>query len=1065
MRKDRRKFTLVAGISAAAIVGGGAWLSRGLTADEVAAPAAAAVAQAAAVAEVRENLAKLPLSFEENRGQTDEAVRFVTRGSGATVWLTDDAAVFGFSADGKSATDVLRMQFVGAGKPAFEGRSEQATKSHYMRGGEEAIRGVSHYGEVVANDLYAGVELRWYGDKTKLEYDLTVAPGVDPSVVRMEMKGADSVRVREDGSLAIRMGEREVVQQAPVAYQMKDGAREIVAAQFDLSGEQIGFRLGSYDASRPLVIDPALTWSTYLGGAGDETGNRVAVSPADGSVVVCGATTSIDLPLGYGHIPNAPKGGTDAYVSKVKADGSFIMFSTYLAGSDYEEAHGVAVDPTFGLPNGDIWVTGQTFSNNFPTYTPNQPLRSGGWDAFLVGLDKNGDVLRYASYFGGSENDYGRGIAVSFGSAVHVTGFTASGSAALTQFPQVAPFQGYGGGAHDAFVATFLPTFPGGTFVKSSFFGGFGDDRAYDIALNPLTGGPHVCGYTTSVNFPHYNVFGVPLNHTVQDTLQGSSDAFVAAFAGAFTFPIWSTYLGGVGDDWANGLAVSPGGDVAVTGKTNSIDFPRVSAHQANRRGPDDAFVAKILANGYQADFSTYLGGHGSDSGNGVAINPVTGDVYVIGTTSSWDFPATNDGLQTGLVGGQNTDAFLARFGTYVNMFAVPQSGILKYASYFGGTDFDYGNGIAYANGINVVAITGTTRSGGAFPLVTPLQSSRKGDSDAFVTRVDLNTANYFPAGEVVAAPRTADSIEISWQKPADGADALEIQRTDSEGAKTTVATVAPTVTEFVDTGLQQDTNYSYTVFALANDGTRVASNLTEAATLPVAPATPTGFSAIAEGAKVTLAWTDVADNESAYVIEMKTSGQFETFAKVKAGATRFETTQVLSAATQSTWRVVAENRGGSSVPSNEVVVTTAPTLQLSALAGNLVDAPKSGADKITVKGRVSGATGFDPNTQAVRIVLGARTKPLELVIPAASRGWKVKGGSYSFDSARGFLGGARFKLDVDAAKGTFSLTASAFDFPAPISSAVVVGLSLGDKAGAADLAWATKGAGKYSIK
>jgi hypothetical protein len=1066
MRREKReggrlRSGLIFGATAAS-VGVGVWLSQG--ALDVVEPEAV-TAEAAAKAMVRENLGKLPLSFEANRGQTDRAVNFVARGSSATVWLTDDAAVFGFSADGKAATDVLRMQFVGAGRPQVEGVHEQPTKSHYLAGEGAGIRNVPHYAEVTAKNLYPGVDLRWYGDKTKLEYDLEVAPGVDPSVVRMQMKGAEELRVREDGALEIKIGGREVVQQAPVAYQTLNGEREIVAAAFEVAGDEVGFRLGSYDCARPVVIDPALSWSTYLGGAGDETGNDVAVDNVDNSVVVVGATTSINFPLGYGHIPQAPKGGTDAYVSKIHPAGSYVKFSTYLAGSDYDEAHGVTIDQSVGPNHGNIWITGQTHSNNFPVFLATQPVRAGMWDAFVTSIDKNGDFLRSSTYLGGPNNDYGRGIGIDINGYPQVCGFTATPGG----FPINTTIQPvFGGGAHDAFVTAYNPTNTPMTYYSSTYLGGNGDDRAYDIAVGQGVGPlnqNYVVGYTTSTNFPHFNVNN-GINHTVQDAFGGSSDAFMTRYFNSGTSLIWSSTFGGSGEDWASSVAVdSTTGDFAITGKTNSFDFPRVSAYQPNRRGEDDSFVAKIRSNCELADFSTYFGGDGHESGNSVALNAATGDVYVIGTTDSWNFPATIDGMQTGLVGGQNTDAFLARFGTFTNAFLVSQSGMLKYASHFGGDDFDYGNGIAMIGSLgNAVAIAGTTRSGSAFPLVTPLQSEPAGASDAFVSKIDLSSP-YFAAGEVTAVSRTPDSIVLSWPNEAKGAVNLEIERTDLAGATSQVAVVDPSVKQYVDSGLAADAEYAYTVYAVGSDGEKVASNLIQAQTLPFAPAAPTGLAVVVDGAKSVLDWTDAATNESGYLVQSLVDGEFATVAEAKAGTTHFETTQVLTDAVETSWRVVAVNRGGESAPSNAVDVELAPTLSVALTAGSLVDGAKPGADKFSVKGAIAGVKGFDPNTQAVRILIGTKSNPVVLSVPAAARGWKVKRDVFSFESSRSFLGGAKFKLDLDAAKGTFALAVSSFEFPVNQANQVFVGFSLGDKAGASQTVWASKGPGKLVLK
>jgi hypothetical protein len=1089
---------------AAAVVSAGVWFSQGAF-DARSEAKDTAAAQARAEALVRRNMPKLPLSFEANRGQTDKAVNFVARGAGTTLWLTDTEAVFGFSTDGKGADDVLRMQFVGAGKPQVEGVELQTAKSNYFTGASAAITAVPHFGEVSYMSLYPGVDVRWYGDRSKLEYDVVVAPGADASVVRMKMQGADEVSVAKDGGLAVKFGDREIVQHAPVAYQMNGETREIVAAAFDVVGDEVAFKVGSYDASRTLVIDPAIDWSTYFGGAGDETGNRVAVSSVDGTVVVCGGTTSIDLPLGYGHIPNAPKGSYDAYVTKLSAGGDFVLHSTYLAGSEYDEAFGVAIDQdgsALGGHPGAIWVTGQTWSSNFPTFRPMQSAKAGAasWDAFVVGMDKDGAALYYSSYLGGSKNDYGRGIELDRSSFVYVTGFTNSEETASTPFPirVLATQPTYGGGANDAFLTVYDPRTPTPTNYfgatgpySSTYIGGLGDDRAYDLAVgqagNPTFNGVYVCGFTGSPNFPHKNAFNAPLHHTVQDLYAGGlSDAFLVRFKSGGgqlgngpDVLEWATTWGGSGDDWANGVGVdSLTGDVAIVGRTNSFDYPRVSAIQQVRKGPDDGFVAKFKATGDVAVFSTYIGGKGSDQANDVVINgagappsPFSGDVYVVGTTESLDFPVTNDAVQSNLHNNlgnpMNTDAWLARFGTFHNDFGIDQDGMLKFASYFGGNDYDYGNGIALRTNSTVV-IAGTTRSVKLFsygPLPV-FQEVRKGPSDAFAAKINTAGPILFPAADTLAVARTPDSIEVSWKNPILDATDLVIERIGTDGVSTTVATVAPTTTQFTDTGLAPDTTYNYQVTAQINDGTTVQSNVLAASTLPYPPAAPTGLTVATDGAKVSLEWLDAATNESGYEVQRSIGdAEFSVVATAKAGATKFETTQILTGEQDASWRVVAVNRGGSSAPSNEVSATATPTLSVSVLKGTLVDARTSGADKFSASGNLAGAAGFDPNAQSLRIELGSSQRPLVLNVPAGDRGWSAKKGVLKFDSARSFVGGARFQLVLDAKKGTFSLAVSSFDFPQAVANPVSLGFAFGDKAGAAQGVWTAKGAGKYSAK
>jgi hypothetical protein len=1032
-------------------------------------PDAATLAKATA----REKLAGLPLTFEVNRGQTDAAARFVARGNGATMWVTDDAAVFAFSSDGQGATEALRMRFEGASKAVPAGVSEQKTKSNYFRGGDEAIRAVPHYAEVVEKDLYPGVDLRWYGSRGRAEYDLTLAPGVDPSAVKIAMDGADELSITEKGELAIRIGERVVLQSAPIAYQGEGDARTPVASAFEIADGRVGFTIGAHDPSRAVVIDPSIYFSTFYGGAGEETGRGVAYDPVDATKVMCGTTTSIDLPLGFGHIPSAPRGGNDAYVMKLSTNADFVVFATYFGGRDYDEAFDVGIDVFGGRHH--VWVCGQTFSTNFPTVTPLAGFgaaRSGKWDGFVASMSDNGDTLFFSSYLGGADDDFARGLAVdSLGNGhVYVTGYTASSG-----FPTVGTqWNGAYHGGNDAFLAKIqaphVAPYFGATYTRAFLVGSTGDDRAYDVAVHASTEEVYLTGYTTSSDFPRFNLVGASLGNSLQNVFGGFSDAFALRLSPAVTAVdprVWSTFIGGSGYEIGSSIDVDTNGDVAVCGKTDSIDLPRIAAFQPIRHGPDDAFVVHIMEPGYQAQFMTYFGGGASDRGDAVAFRK-TGvaphDVYLYGTTESADLPVTAENLSATLNNLMNTDTFLARFGNVPNAFLFQEPGRPKLVTYLGGADYDWAGGMAWIGASNVL-LSGTTRSPD-FPSMNtlaaaPAQPSISGPTDAFLLQVNAGTT-LFPAGNVTVDVRTPDSVAVAWKADTSGAGSVLIQRVDGEGVKTDVATVAPTVNQYVDTGLAPDTSYSYQVTAVKADGSSESSTFVPATTLPYPPAAPTGFSASGAGSRVSLSWTDASSNETGFQIQKSSGGAFKTVASVKAGVTRWESTQIVTGGEDAAWRVVAVNRGGSSAPSAEVSTSTQATLSLNVLKGSLLDAGTLGGDRFSASGKIQGAAGFDPNAQSLRIELGSAAGPLVLSIPAGDRGWTGRHGNLSWNSARSFVGGARFKLDLNAKKGTFALSVTGFDFPAAAQSALGFGVALGDKAGATTFVWQEKAAGKY---
>jgi hypothetical protein len=326
------------------------------------------------------------------------------------------------------------------------------------------------YAKVLYQQVYPGIDLDYYGSGQQLEYDFVVAPGADPSVIRLGFTGADGVEVDAQGDLVVQAAGQDMIQHKPVVFQEVNGVRQEIVSAFVVSeaassagNPQIGFELAPYDASRPLVIDPVLSYSTYLGGSNDDGGNGIVVDPNTGDALVTGTATSTNFPTANALQP-IYGGNFDAFVSRLSADGSTLVYSTYLGGSGSDLGNGIAVDPI----TGDGFVTGYTNSTDFPTVNPLQANYGGGGDGFVARLSADGSRLTYSTYLGGNGNDGGDGIAVdpNTGDAV-VTGYTRS-----TNFPTANPLQSNNGGGTDAFVARLSAD--GSRLVYSTYLGGSG---------------------------------------------------------------------------------------------------------------------------------------------------------------------------------------------------------------------------------------------------------------------------------------------------------------------------------------------------------------------------------------------------------------------------------------------------------------------------------------------------------------------------------------------------------------------------------------------------------------
>ena len=360
----------------------------------------------------------------------------------------------------------------------------------------------------------------------------------------------------DEGNLILQTAGGEVVQRAPDIYQEIEGVREAIPGGYVLEGKHhVGFQGAAYDANKPLVIDPVLVYSTFLGGDGTDRGRGIAVD-SSGNAYVTGRTDSANFPTASPLQAAFGGGNEDSFVVKLNAAGSALVYSTYLGGGGTDQTRGIAVDSS-----GNAYVTGRTDSTNFPTASPLQAAISGSFDAFITKLNASGNVLVYSSYLGGAGADRGRGIAVDSSGNAYVIGDTSS-----TNFPTVSPFQAvFGGGNEDSFVAKVNPA--GSALVYSTYLGGSGEDGGFGIAVDS-SGSAYVTGDTDSTNFPTAS----PLQAAFAG---GDQDAFVTKLNASGNAPVYSTYLGGDRADQGRGIAVDSSGNAYVTVEIDSPNFPR----------------------------------------------------------------------------------------------------------------------------------------------------------------------------------------------------------------------------------------------------------------------------------------------------------------------------------------------------------------------------------------------------------------------------------------------------------------------------------------------------------
>ena len=528
----------------------------------------------------------LPLRFEQNQGQAESSVKFISHGGAYTVFLTTSGPVMRLRRGDNARRDLttkpdslLRMQLVGANPAArLEGGQRLATKSNYLLGADPGgwRTAVSNYANVEQKNVYPGIDLLYYGNRQRLEYDFTISPGADPSRITLEFDGASRVHLDRNGDIILTTPGGDVRQKKPFVYQEVDGRRAQVAARYVLKGKhKVGFQIARYDRGHKLVIDPVLDYSSYLGV--DGYGNDMAMDRA-GDIYIVGTTEANDLPVTEGAFaprrtskePDHYSNGEDAYVLKLSRTGDRIIYATYLGGSLFDRAMGVAVDE-----EGNVYVTGATSSTDFPT-TP------GAFKTVHSGIPC---------------------------------------ATSITTFP-----------CTDGFLTKLNPT--GTALVYSTLMGGGGYDSPINIEVDSSRNA-YVQGYTRSPDFP-------TTPGAFQTSLRGEADLFVMKMDARGEALIYSTLLGGseteapiIGFLSGVSMALDAGGNVYVAGAA-SRDFPTTpGAFQTEPRG---AFVTKLNADGTALIYSTGLG---TGSIHSIAID-AQGNAHVVGTTSSLDFPTKN---------------------------------------------------------------------------------------------------------------------------------------------------------------------------------------------------------------------------------------------------------------------------------------------------------------------------------------------------------------------------------------------------------------------------------------
>jgi hypothetical protein len=627
---------------------------------------------------------RVPVFFVANQGQAPRAVRFMAKGSGLTAYFLRREVLL------RARGVWVRIEFEGACSSArLEGAGPLPGRANFLTGGvRQWHRDIPTFGAVRYRNLYSGIDMIYGGNGLQLKSEFIVARGADPARIRFRYTGAGPPMVQPDGTLSIPVGEQRLGEGAPFIYQERDGVKAPVEGRYAIAADgAVGFALGPYDTARPLIIDPVMTYSSLVGSTGFNAATAIAVDAA-GAAYIAGYTDSDNLPTAN-PAQNFNAGSVAVFVAKLNPAGSGLEYCTYMGGSDDDRAYAIAVDAT-----GAAYVAGTTTSPNFPTRSAEQGSLQGPRNAFVFKLNPAGDMLVFSTFLGGSGGDVANGIAIDAYGNSYLVGDTTS-----MNFPANA-FQNSYHGLQDAFVAklssdglhllfstylggsstdhgaavavdaggtvyvtgsTWSPDFPvsnafqrqiagpcnafiarlssdGNTLLFGTYLGGSGASVAYPetgqgIALDS-EGDAYVAGVTSSTDFPLFKA--------VQPQLLGFTDAFVTKVSSSGTLQ-YSTYMGGSGVDVGNAIAVDSSGAAYVVGYTYSTDFPVTAGIQIVNGGGCDAFLFKLSPAGDLLLYATYLGGAGTDTASGIALD-ASGNVYLSGWTMSPNFPVVRSG-------------------------------------------------------------------------------------------------------------------------------------------------------------------------------------------------------------------------------------------------------------------------------------------------------------------------------------------------------------------------------------------------------------------------------------
>lgn len=665
--------------------------------------------------------------FIENKGQWNSDVLFMTQIGGMNAWITKNGMSYEFydaefnnhastshkiveksqSKNYNVSGHRIAFNIIG-GNPIgnAHGKQQQTGYYHFLVGDDPSrhASNIALFKEVIVHDIYPGIDMRYYFDKSYLRYDYIVQPGADLSKILFSLEGTDNVYVNKSGALTFTTSLGDVSFSELFSYEKS--TRRKVASKFIKKGEYWSIDVGEYNKNEILVIDPLL-YSTFIGGSLQDVGNSISLD-ASANVYITGSTLSANYDITTGPFQANQAGNWDVLVTKLDPSGSALIYSTFIGGAGSDFGSGIVVDSEF-----NTFLTGYTNSTNYDiTANVFQSANDGNVDAFVTKLNNTGTALIYSTYIGGTDGDYSWGITIDkFGNA-YIAGHSWSLDYDCTPGALQATS---GGGSYDVFVTKVNPLGTG--LIYSTYIGGDSNDIARSIAVDASG-----CAYITGDAGPNYLITAAAF----QTVNAGGSDLFVTKLSESGNEVIYSTYIGGSSFEDGYDIGVDNFGNAYVAGSSESLNYKvTANAFQTTQQGGwSDAILTKLNTSGSALLYSTYIGGNGDDVAHSVAIDE-SGNACIVGRTESTNFDITPNTYQSTNAAGR--DVFVSKFNS--------DGTNLLYSTYIGGNNNDVGLSVALDEPGNAY-VTGLTYSTDYDTTPETFQTILAGGMDLFVSKV-----------------------------------------------------------------------------------------------------------------------------------------------------------------------------------------------------------------------------------------------------------------------------------------------------------------------------------------